>query len=144
MKIYLLFITLIAITLFGCCEPHFNQCDFIGKWTSSDSSSINLYSDGTCRLNNINYIKINSIESKKGDKLNSSGVWKLIYEFESGIPNGISTGVGISYRLPNRAGTGGLDFFISGEGILENKPPYYLFIWDGDPDNVEKYKFVKE
>jgi hypothetical protein len=146
MKTYSFIIFTICCTLIGCREPKFNRSDFIGKWSSLDSSKIVFYPNGTCSLSKLNYYKINNVNRKVDDKLNTKGTWKLIYEYESGIPNGISTGVGISYESPEGIENGGgkIDFFISGQGILENNPPYYLFIWDGDPDNVEKYKFEKE
>ena len=33
--------------------------------------------------------------------------------------------------------------FISGEGLLDNKPPWYLFDYIGDPDELNLYKFTK-
>ena len=33
--------------------------------------------------------------------------------------------------------------FISGEGLLDNRPPWYLFDYIGDPDELNLYKFTK-
>ena len=41
-------------------------------------------------------------------------------------------------------GQGEIIFFISGQGSNEDNPPWDLFIWKGDPDEMVKYKFIKQ
>ncbi len=38
----------------------------------------------------------------------------------------------------------GFSLEISVEGVFEDNKPYYLFVWIGDPDDMNKYKFVKQ
>lgn len=128
--------------LFSCNEPKFSDNDFVGIWKADDGAIISINKDGTCDLQNLNY-NIVSIAKDSSTKLNSNGTWKIINDVSSGITGGINTGLHISYKLMDRAGNGGIEFYISGQGINQNKPPWDLFIWKGDPDEMTKYKFVK-
>jgi hypothetical protein len=129
--------------LFGCKEPKFENSDFVGTWKSDDGAIIVFNQDGSCILKDLNY-SIISIANNPNEKLNSIGNWKVISGVENGITGGISTGVEVSYKLMDREGQGGINFYISGQGFSENALPWDLFIWKGDPDEMEKYKFVKQ
>jgi hypothetical protein len=64
------------------------------------------------------------------------------FSAESTIDN-INSGVYIKYELYD-GGEGEIVFYISGRGINGNNPPWNIFIWDGDPDDMQKYEFTKE
>ncbi|SZD73537.1 Uncharacterised protein [Candidatus Ornithobacterium hominis] len=136
------FVIGIFLSLVGCKEPKFNEADFIGIWKSEDGANIVINKDGTCILNELNK-SIVSIAKSDDEKLTTDGTWKLIDNVNNGITGGINTGIKITYNLVDREGKGEIDFYISGQGFSENKPPWDLFIWDGDPDEMIKYKFVK-
>ena len=53
--------------------------------------------------------------------------------------------VGLNFReMDNKEVYGLYSVMISGEnGILENEPPWYLFVWKGE-EGGERYKFIKE
>ncbi len=127
--------------ILGCKEPKFETKDFIGVWKADDNATIVINADGTCILNNLNNAIINSAQSEIS-KINSRGTWKKVNDINNGITGGISTGIEFTYKLNNK--TGGTLFYISGQGINEKKSPWDLFVWKGDPDEMIKYKFVKQ
>lgn len=129
--------------LLGCNKPKFEAKDFIGVWKSDDGASITINKDGSCVLNNLNYNIIN-ITVGEFEKLNTNGTWEISNEVNNGITGGVSTGLHISYKLIDREGKGGIDFYIRGQGLNENKPPWNLFVWSGDPDDNIKYEFIKQ
>lgn len=131
------------LSLFSCNEHKFSSTDFIGNWKAYDGAEIVLNKDGTCVLNNVDY-SIVSITKNSSEKLNSKGTWKMVEDVNSGITGGITTGIKITYKLMERDGNGGIEFYISGQGLNENKAPWNLFIWKGDPDEMIKYKFTKQ
>ncbi|MFZ6663657.1 hypothetical protein [Peijinzhouia sedimentorum] len=133
----------IFLSIVGCKEPKFNEADFIGVWKAEDGANITINQNGTCTLDGLNK-SIVSIAKSDDEKLTTQGTWKLIDSVSNGVTGGISTGIKITYNLVDREGKGGVDFYISGQGFSENKPPWDLFIWDGDPDEMIKYKFVKQ
>lgn len=132
------------MVLFGCKEARFDINDFVGKWKSNDGASIAFKSDSSCSINDMDYFIVSSFPTNKNKRLNTTGRWKLVDNVESGITYGINKGIKISYQLPDREGKGGIEFYISGQGLNENKAPWDLFIWKGDPDEMVKYKFVKQ
>lgn len=133
----------IFLSLVGCKEPKFNEADFIGVWKAEDGANITINQNGTCTLNGLNK-SIVSIAKSDDEKLTTDGTWKLIDNVNNGITGGISTGIKVTYNLVDREGKGGFEFYISGQGFSENKPPWDLFVWNGDPDEMTKYKFIKQ
>lgn len=133
----------VFLSLIGCKEPKFNEADFIGFWKAEDGANITLNQNGTCTLDEINK-SILSITKSDDEKLTTQGTWKLIDNVSNGITEGISTGIKITYSLTDKEGKGAVDFYISGQGLSESKPPWDIFIWNGDPDEMIKYKFIKQ
>lgn len=141
MKKFKYFILGFSFLILGCKEPKLEPKDFIGVWKADDSATIIINADGTCILNNLNNTIINSSQNEIS-KINTRGTWKKVNDIDSGITGGISTGIKFTYKLDNKRG--GTLFYISGKGINENKAPWDLFVWKGDPDEMIKYKFVKQ
>ena len=130
--------------LIGCKNPNIEKSYFVGNWKSSDGSYIVLNKNGTCILKNINYFKISSFPQNKNKILDTKGTWSFANNINNGIVDGIDKGIKISYKIPDRDGNGGITFYISGQGFNGNKEPWSLFIWEGDPDEMIKYEFIKE
>jgi hypothetical protein len=128
--------------LSSCKEQKFETNEFVGVWKSDDNATITLNQDGTCNLSGVNN-SIISIARNEKEKLNTNGTWKIVNNINSGITGSFNTGIKISYELMNRKGKGGIDFYISGQGVNEQNKPWDLFVWKGDPDEMLKYKFVK-
>lgn len=141
MKKFKYFILGFLLLILGCKEPKFEPKDFIGVWKADDSATIVINADGTCILNNLNNTIINSAQNEIS-KINARGTWKKVTDINNGITGGISTGIEFTYKLNNNKG--GALFYISGKGINENKAPWDLFVWKGDPDEMKKYKFIKQ
>jgi hypothetical protein len=136
------FILGLFVFLSACNEPDFEIKEFVGVWKSDDNATITLNQDGTCTLIGLNNSVI-SIAKSESEKLNTEGTWTIVKNINSGITGGKSTGIKISYSLMDRNGKGGILFYISGQGNSENNPPWDLFVWKGDPDEMAKYKFKK-
>lgn len=134
-------IAFLAIIL-SCTDSKTKKTDFIGVWKSSDEAYIILKKNGTCTLKGIDYYKISSFPKNKNKKLNAEGTWQFTEDAESGIIDNINSGVYIKYELYD-GGEGEIVFYISGQGINGNNPPWNIFIWDGDPDDMQKYEFTK-
>lgn len=146
------FVLLIVLFSFqGCTEQDPAKDEIIGTWTASDGARVELRPDGSYNASQIDYYSIYSEKEYKTKKLDFTGDWKIIHL--NGKPRlklqtnatfkdfGIDKtytrdGQTLSHKL-------GLTFEISGEGILESNPPWHLFVWIGDPDDMSKYKFEK-
>lgn len=133
----------ILLLLIGCDNVDLKTIDFVGVWKSEDNSIIQLNEDGTCILSNLDK-SIVSISKNENDKLTTIGTWKLTEGIDNGLISGIDKGIKITYNLMDREGKGGIVFHISGQGFNESTPPWDIFIWNGDPDEMIKYKFVKQ
>lgn len=141
-KLKYLLITLLTIILYSCGETKPKQSDFIGTWKSSDNAYIKLNKNGTCILKGVDHYKISSFPKNKNRELNAEGTWQFTENVESGILDNIDNGITMKYNLPE--GTKGeILFYISGQGINGNNPPWNIFIWEGDPDEMLKYEFEK-
>ncbi|MGI9582578.1 hypothetical protein ACR1PO_15390 [Chryseobacterium sp. RRHN12] len=142
-KLNYLLIIMGLILLYSCNEVKPKQNDFIGTWKSSDNAFINLNANGTCTLKSIDYYKISSFPKNKNKELNAEGTWVFLENAESGIIDNIDNGIKITYNLPKENIKGEIILYISGQGIKGNNPPWNLFLWDGDPDEMLKYEFIK-
>lgn len=138
------FLIIILIFFSGCGDQKIERTYFIGKWKSNDGASFTLKRDGTCTLKDLNYYIISSFPRNENQKLNCDGTWKLINDAESGPIDGIDKGIEITYYSLGNQKDGGINFYISGEGIFGNNKPLSLYIWNGDPDEMKKYEFIKE
>ena len=127
---------IISISLFflpnGCSNPKPTFQDFIGTWVSEDGAEITLQKDSTCIYKNIpiEYIEI-SIDK---DSLNNTGKWYLKKD---------DLGYNGYYIDIRQKETPYMTLYISGGGLLDNTPPWFLFQYIGDPDELNLYKFTK-
>lgn len=150
-------------TIWMLCTLFFlNACDrqtelkkeqFTGSWESGDGAIIELREDGTYtarKLDFLAYCCYDEIEDTM--RFDMEGDWRIMEEgdrpilklssnqtFEDyGIEKTYTVdGKVLSYKI-------GMELNISGRGMLENKPPWHLFYWVGDPDDMNKYEFLKK
>ena len=150
-------------TIWMLCTLFFlNACDrptelkkeqFTGSWESGDGAIIELREDGTYtarKLDFLTYCCYDEIEDTM--RFDMEGDWRIMEEgdrpilklssnqtFEDyGIEKTYTVdGKVLSYKI-------GMELNISGRGMLENKPPWHLFYWVGDPDDMNKYEFLKK
>lgn len=134
------YLYLVSMFLFqGCTGSEPTKSEIVGTWGAQDGAIISFNEDGTFDTRNLPGSKIFSGFSEyKDEKFNEHGHWKLKKEQGNWI-------VDLSFDRSEKVESGfATQMSISGEGLLENRPPWYLFLWIGDPDDVNKYKFVKQ
>ncbi len=140
MKVILWFVSFIIVAVFqGCSIPVPTREEIIGTWRSSDGAMFEFRKDGSFTGQSLPGEKIFSPSDEfKNIKFNESGKWDIKYLHDRWVVNlrfdkSPSLKKGYDTRI-----------LISGSnGILENKPPWHLFAWIGDPDNGNRYKFEK-
>lgn len=136
---------------FSSCikEPKYKS--FVGVWKAQDGAIIELNSDGKYSAQKIDFSKIKDTRPEfLSKRLNFEGEWHLnskkrIIELESesrfkdhGIENTyLYNGEKMSHKV-------GISFNIEGSGLFQNKPPWFLVVFIGDPDDLNKYTFTKE
>ncbi|HRP89869.1 MAG TPA: hypothetical protein PKX92_07505 [Edaphocola sp.] len=130
----------------GCVgENHsLNEGYFVGTWQSEGNAKIVLNKNGKGELFNFNYENVNSI-ANKNSILNGTCEWKL--EQINGSNKVVITyydGGTIQYLNKMVQTNLKISFQIEGTGVFENKPPWNLFVFIGDPDELNKYTFTKE
>ncbi len=152
-KILNIVIIILLLIELNACNMNFKREDFIGIWKSGDGSVIEFKKDGSYIAKQINYGNFYSKEKFKRKIFDITGNWEINNNSKQGnILNLTSNatfddyGINDTYTINGvvRSHKIGLSFKISGEGFFESSPPYYLFVWIGDPDDANKYKFVKE
>jgi len=140
MKILFL-VTAIVVSIFlqGCMGKEPAKNDIVGTWISFEKAELILHKDGILTGNNIpvrfGFIPHDTLKNKR---FSGSGKWtmrkgsnyrEVLLEFsEVNLNNN-----GCSFPV-----------FIAGEnGLLDNKPPWYLFVW-AEEEGEDRYKFIKE
>lgn len=130
--------SLLLLFLFqGCTGKIPIKEELIGNWINSDSAIINLKKDGTFTAKKLP-VEFFILEDYKGKQFDGNGEWTLkkgktyweVYlEFN---------------KILNKEYSYGHTMLISGEkGILENKPPWYLFTWKDEPGG-ERFVFKRK
>ncbi len=142
-----LILSVMSMFSMGCVGENESLKDdyFVGTWQSEDNAKIILNKNGKGELFNFNYENVNSI-ANKDSILNGACEWK----FEQ--INGSSNQVVITYYdggtiqyLDKIVQTNlKINFQIEGTGLFGNKPPWNLYVFIGDPDDLNKYLFTKD
>jgi hypothetical protein len=139
MKAKPLYIFLLLSILFqGCSPPKPQQIDFVGVWKADDGATLELREDGAYNAKNIYYYHIYSHEEDENKKFDFSGTWELEERKDGKFK------VNIRSTTEHNEYNFGFTFEILGNGLLSNTPPWTLFVWIGDPDNMNKYTFRKQ
>jgi hypothetical protein len=103
--------------------------DLIGTWITNDGDTIILMNDSACDVRNLRY------PDDPIDRSPRSFVGKWRFE--------VSTfGIGHSV-LSLRGDYYAESLFVSGNGLLGNSPPWFIFQFIGDPDEMNLYEFRK-
>ena len=124
--------------LLGCSSPKITDSDITGTWIADDGAVFEIKSDNTLIYKNVSGDKMfNGFWQYANQNVSGSGTWELERMYGKWI---------VRLGLYSDGITGGFStrFDISGSNWLENKPPWYLFTWIGDPDNGERYSFYKK
>jgi hypothetical protein len=137
-------ITLIGIFSFllqACTGEGPAANDVVGIWKSLDGAVLNFSKDGSFDGENLpaQYFTFSTSKSNaEGRKIKGHGKWEL--QNEAG-----SAEIKLHFQIiDNNNITGLYSVLIAGEhGILDNKPPWYLFVWE-EEEGGERYKFKKQ
>lgn len=132
------YIILICVIFFfeNCTHKQFHFNDFVGLWHSDEGGVIILNEDSTCVIQNLNgkYFGYN-------DSLSYSGKWLLREKDDNGYDV-------YNIEIWSQDELGYTSLYISlkitGEGLFGTSPPWSLFQYIGDPDEINKYRFVKQ
>ncbi len=128
---------LLSIFFQGCSGQEPTKEDVVGIWSNPDGSYIELKSDGNFIATNLS-TKYFTLDEYKGEKFNGIGNWTLkkgksFWEIYLGFN-----------EISDKHYSYGHTILISGEnGILENKPPWYLFLWK-EEEGGDRYEFHKK
>ncbi len=121
----------LLLLLQGCSGQEPLREDFIGKWKSSNGSLIELTRDGHFNGIKVDMSKIiYDVDDLEGKAL--QGRWELTTDNYGKQVIKISTE---KYRF---------NFYIVGEGLFEKTPPWRIYSYIGDPDDMNKYEFIKQ
>jgi hypothetical protein len=112
------------------CKKPVNK-EFIGKWESDDKAMIVLNEDNTCTIRNMNATKI---WSGRNDSINGMGKWKFI------PPDKWSS----HYCIYINSNKGSFPLYVMGTGMTGYFRPWKLFMYIGDPDDMNLYEFYKK
>lgn len=133
-------ISIITILLFqGCSKTIPTENDIVGKWVNSDNAKLEFNADGTFDGESLPGEKIFfPSEEFKNKRFNGNGKWTLKegqgwWEITLNFKQVSTRKDGFHTKI-----------LISGSGgFLENNPPWYLFVWEGE-EGGQRYKFSKE
>lgn len=126
MKILIL---LIALFSFLSCREKMNDQDLVGVWKARDGAMVRLERGGVVIIKGMNMAMIWSNENKLADII---GEWKF------------TTDLNGNQVVEINADKYNFSFFMSGQGVVGNKPPFDLYVFIGDPDDFNKYSFTKK
>lgn len=138
----IIFINIIAIALTGCMSSKQPlQDEIIGTWVSSDGATLQLKKDGNFIGKDLpaEYFSFHiHKEEALNRKINGEGRWRL--EKNQG-----DWEVKLDFEVMNNIKQRGFySVLVSGsKGILENKSPWYLFLWK-EEEGGDRYKFFKK
>jgi hypothetical protein len=125
--------------LFGCKSDSPTIEYIVGNWATKDGAVFQFNKDGTFETKNLRRDKIfQYVEKYKGLIFNETGTWELSKDQGQRV---VFLYFNTSNNLPKGYAT---QILIAGsKGIFENKPPWYLFLWEGE-EGDSRYKFIKK
>ena len=127
----------ICLFMLGCSNEKPDRNYFIGIWKANDGAKIEFYINGKCKASGLNHYSIHPFEKYKNQILNFEGNWTFENDkLHLSYPQG-----------ETKQTTSGFDLLITGQGLLENTPPWDLYLFLGDPDDIDdsnKYIFIKQ
>lgn len=127
---------IIMIILFGCNPSIPSDKDVVGKWTHASGAALILNKDGTFEGTHLPLKYLLTASATKN--FDGIGRWELKQDQGRWV-------IGLDFdTISNKEAENGFSTIIllSGSGILENKAPWYLFLWV-EEEGGERYKFSK-
>ena len=138
-KITKLMALAIAFLFQGCTGQEVARSEITGIWIAEDGGKFTFSEDGTFKVESLAGSKFFSGFDKYENKtFNETGKWELKENYGRQV---VAINIDRSETLQTGFST---QFEISGEGTFGDNPTWYLFVWVGDPDDMNKYKFEKQ
>ena len=128
---------------FQACNSQMNeptQSDILGNWVSSDGAMLEFNKDSSFIGKSLpdEYFTFALKKDAEGKRVSGSGKWEL--EKGQGFKEVKLTFI----KMKDEDIYGFYSILVSGEnGILDNKPPWYLFEWK-EEEGGERYEFIKQ
>jgi hypothetical protein len=133
-------IAIFSVLIQACGSKGPTPNDILGTWITQDGAILQINSDSSFIGKSLpaQYFTFFTSKSEvEGKRVDGKGKWKL--EEGQGF-----TEIKLHFTNMNNTEMNGFySVLVAGEkGALENKPPWYLFLWK-DEEGGERYKFVK-
>ncbi|MDR0987864.1 MAG: hypothetical protein LBM06_00165 [Prevotellaceae bacterium] len=135
MKLSILTVTIVfctVILLNGCSREKPQFADFIGLWCTANGDTIRLMEDSCCIVRNMR----DPNNTEDSIAVNFVGKW----DFKASGYWGYDRPIVVLF--PEKSLYSKM-FFVSGQGLFNNRPPWYFFRYIGDPDDLNEYAFRK-
>ena len=134
-------IAIFSVLLQACGGKGPTPKDILGTWINQDGAMLQINSDSSFIGKSLpaQYFTFFTSKSEvEGKRVDGMGKWKL--EEGQGFAE-----IKLHFTTMNNEKMNGFySVLVSGEkGTLDNKPPWYLFLWK-DEEGGERYKFVKQ
>ncbi len=132
--------------LIGCVNKNktLKEDYFIGTWRSDDNAKIVLKKDGKGELFNFNFKNVDSI-SKIDSILNGDCEWRFVQIYgRDQVTITCYDGDTIQYLGKIVRTKFSINFNIGGTGLFGQSPPWNLYVFIGDPDDFNRYLFIKD
>ncbi len=134
-----LVIGIISLVFISCNTKKPTTKDIIGIWKSKSGASLNFDNKMNFEGHNLPFEHFIFSQDKEYDKFNGSGTWEL----QKKSSNHFS--ILLNFNKTDIKEKFSIQIFISGSNVMENAPPWYLFILkNNDIDTYERYKFFKQ
>lgn len=132
-------VALIIVVLEGCSKVKPVFKDFIGVWNSEDGCELILQDDSTYIIKNLNIGRL--YIGEKDSLQNFIGKWdfKIHKRDEPGLGK-----IELLYKKDIDDFSIQFVFYVSGQDLLDNRPPWYLFEFIGGIDDYNKYILKKQ
>lgn len=133
-----------TLLLISCRGEGPTKSDIVGTWISKDSAVIQFKDDGTFIAKSLpGEHFIHSLDEEWKD-FDGEGIWKFIEGKKTWETKPWEIKLEF-HKINNQKVHFGYIVYISGSNVLENKPPWRLFVWEyNDIDALNRYEFKKQ
>jgi hypothetical protein len=131
--------TILSFLLQACSSKKPIQDDIVGRWKTSDGAGFQFNKDGSFTAKSFPAEAVFHLDSQFTNvKFDGSGKWML----------GKGDGQWEVYldfqQVSNNKCKSSFPLLIAGKkGVLDNKPPWYLFVWK-EEEGGDRYEFAKQ
>ena len=138
-RIVLIALMCMSLLFSGCMKQVPGKNDIVGIWVSNDGAILEFKEDGTFDGKSLPGEHFTHSQDEVWKDFDGSGNWKL----EDGQQ---FWQIELEFKEKNnQKGSYGYQVYVSGSNTFENKPPWYLFVWEyNDIDTGDRYKFTKK